>query len=254
MKAKEFVELWEKKLGLQHEEGWYKEDTKNRYSILLEQVPRDPDLKILDVGAGKGYLSLFLKKWCRCEVHALDLRSYDEWEVLKKEGIRVEECDVERERFPFENETFDCVVCSEVLEHLLHSPSHMLSEIRRVLRRGGVLVLSTPNAVRLEVRLKVLLGKELCHYRSFYASPPSDRHNKEYTLSEVRELLSEHGFRVERIFCRNTTSWRAIRSSPSRRLLVGLLLAATHLWPTFKELIFVKARKRTWSRRGEGVC
>jgi len=112
-------------------------------------------------------------------------------------------------------------------------------------RKGGVLILTTPNAVKLAVRLKVLLGKELCHYRSFYASPPPDRHHKEYTLSEVRELLLEHGFRVERIFCRNTTSWRGPSryASPGRRLLMDLLLAATHLWPTFKELIFARAEK-----------
>jgi len=247
-KPKEFIELWEKKLGLKYEEGWYKEDTKNRYSILMEQVPRDSNLKILDVGAGKGYLSLFLKKWCGCEVHALDLRSY-EWEVLKREGIRVEECDVERERFPFENGTFDYVVCSEVLEHLLHSPHHMLGEIHRVLKRDGALLLSTPNSVRLVVRLMVLFGKPLGDYRSFYCVPLYDRHNREWAMGEVKHLLEECGFAVERAFYRNTSSFRLPPLAPSapfwKRFLFRGLLVLSSLYPPWRELIFVKARKGT---------
>jgi len=47
---------------------------------------------------------------------------------------------------------------------------------------------------------------------------------------------------VGRIFCRNTTSEGhfQIFTSPGQRLLMDLLLAATHLWPTFKELIFAR--------------
>lgn len=43
---------------------------------------------------------------------------------------------------PFENEKFDNVLCTEVLEHL-HSPELAISEMRRVLKRGGILILST---------------------------------------------------------------------------------------------------------------
>lgn len=241
--AKEFVERWGRRMEMDEGERLaFHNDAKNRYATVLELVPSGAR-RILDVGAGSGLLSFLLGKWCHCEVEALDF-----FPVRRRwagEEVRVRRCDVERERFPFPDESFDCVVCSEVLEHLLHSPHHMLEESRRVLREGGVLILTTPNAVKLAVRLKVLLGKELCHYRSFYASPPPDRHHKEYTLSEVRELLLEHGFRVERIFCRNTTSWRGPSryASPGRRLLMDLLLAATHLWPTFKELIFARAEK-----------
>jgi len=51
MRAREFVELWGRKLGLKPEEGW-NEDTKTRYSLLLEEVSRSPRLLILDAGAG----------------------------------------------------------------------------------------------------------------------------------------------------------------------------------------------------------
>lgn len=43
---------------------------------------------------------------------------------------------------PFSDETFDIVLCSEVLEHL-HTPALAISEMRRVLRRGGLLLLTT---------------------------------------------------------------------------------------------------------------
>lgn len=51
-------------------------------------------------------------------------------------------CDV-NEPLPIESDSFDTVVCSDVLEHL-HSPTVALSEMSRVLRPGGKILLSVP--------------------------------------------------------------------------------------------------------------
>jgi SAM-dependent methyltransferase len=48
-------------------------------------------------------------------------------------------------RLPFGDEAFDLVLCAEVLEHM-HSPALALAEMRRVLKAGGRLLLTTPFA------------------------------------------------------------------------------------------------------------
>ncbi len=62
------------------------------------------------------------------------------------------------EPLPFPDESFDCVVLGEVLEHL-RFPAEAVAEARRVLRPGGVLLGSVPNAYRLKSRLRFLLGR-----------------------------------------------------------------------------------------------
>jgi SAM-dependent methyltransferase len=59
---------------------------------------------------------------------------------------------------PFDDESFDAVVVGEVLEHL-PDPAAVLTEAHRVLRAGGVLVGSVPNAFRLKNRLRFLAGR-----------------------------------------------------------------------------------------------
>ena len=54
---------------------------------------------------------------------------------------------------PFESETFDVVIISEVLEHLPY-PSATIEEIARILRRGGKIVGSVPNGKRLRNRIR----------------------------------------------------------------------------------------------------
>src|SRR5207302_6079645 len=93
---------------------------------------------------------------------------------------------------------FDAVLFCEVLEHLLEDPFRPLREIQRVLKRGGALILTTPNATRLENVARLLAGENI--YDPYSAYGPYGRHNREYTLKELRRLLTHAGFTVQTAF------------------------------------------------------
>ena len=54
---------------------------------------------------------------------------------------------------------FDCIVFSEVLEHLYESPIKILEELYRVIKPGGILLLTTPNVMKIENKIKFFLNK-----------------------------------------------------------------------------------------------
>lgn len=56
--------------------------------------------------------------------------------------------DFNEEILPFHNEAFDTIICSEVIEHL-ENPHQFLKQCHRVLKKGGKLILTTPNACGL---------------------------------------------------------------------------------------------------------
>jgi SAM-dependent methyltransferase len=86
---------------------------------------------------------------------------------------------------PFKAEAFDCVIISEVLEHL-GEDERALTEIARVLKPGGLLAASVPST--LPESLCWALSKE-------YRTSPGG-HIRIYRRGELREKLTRHGFRV----------------------------------------------------------
>lgn len=99
--AGEFIERWSRELELRPEEElFYHKDTKRRYRVILSLIPREGNLRILDVGTGPGFLAFLLKKWCGCEVYGLDVKILRR-KHLRSEGIGVRKCNVERDEFPF---------------------------------------------------------------------------------------------------------------------------------------------------------
>jgi SAM-dependent methyltransferase len=110
----------------------------------------------------------------------------------RSESLSLHRFDAERHRWPFADGHFDAVICMEILEHLSYSPAHMLHEANRVLRDGGGLVLTTPNALAAQLFARQLRGRSTGEPYSGYG--PTDRHNREYTRAEVAALLRSANF------------------------------------------------------------
>ncbi len=127
-------------------------------------------------------------------------------EELHFDFIRV---NVERDRFPFDDESFDVVLCCELIEHLAEDPMHMLAEINRVLKWDGRVIITTPNIVSGHSVQAMLRGQSpyvFGHYNRenlYYGL--GDRHNREYTPEEVKVVLESGGFEVLDLFTRD--SW-----------------------------------------------
>jgi len=124
-------------------------------------------------------------------------------------GREVFRCDVdlfdaERDRFPYPDNHFDCVLACEIIEHLARDPMHMLVEIRRVLIDGGALVLTTPNCASLGSVTRALHGYQSPQIFACYPHPDKAAgdgpHIREYTPFELNQTLTAAGFRTEVLF------------------------------------------------------
>ena len=147
----------------------------------------------------------------------------------------------ETERFPYPDGSFDLVTWCEVIEHLTENPVHTLAEIHRVLKPGGTLVLSTPNASRSDSIVNFLLGRNI--YDPYHLGAPlkGSRHSREYTLPELKGLLKGCGYTLDRAedidiyppVGRNRAAFRWLANHVIARLTDG----------HYKFHLFVRARK-----------
>jgi 2-polyprenyl-3-methyl-5-hydroxy-6-metoxy-1,4-benzoquinol methylase len=101
---------------------------------------------------------------------------------------------VEVDEFPFPDSHFDAVICGELIEHLPNGPFSMLHETNRVLRTGGLLILSTPNAVSFSSLLLQLKG--MGDESGFSAQGLYARHHRLYRFDELEDLFEGNGFQV----------------------------------------------------------
>ncbi len=109
--------------------------------------------------------------------------------------------DAEKDRFSYDDQYFSTVLCCELLEHLTEDPMHMMSEINRILKPGGHLVLTTPNIGSLRAIAAILEGYHPGFFPAYIRAPedgaePEARHNREYTPKEIVRLLLDSGFEV----------------------------------------------------------
>jgi len=115
-------------------------------------------------------------------------------EDFMKAGITFTKTDLEK-TFPYVDGMFDIVFAGEIIEHLADT-DNFISEIKRVLKKDGSLILTTPNVVSFGRRVNVLLGQNAFFEASFtYPEHPAG-HLRFFTFGLLRDFLALHGLRV----------------------------------------------------------
>jgi 2-polyprenyl-3-methyl-5-hydroxy-6-metoxy-1,4-benzoquinol methylase len=145
--------------------------------------------RVLDVGCSSGYLARPLVQQ-RCTVVGLE-RDADAAEEARAVCEDVLVGDVETMELPFEQGSFDVVLCGDLIEHL-RDPEAFLARARPLLREDGLLVLTTPNVANWAMRLGLLAGRWRYTERGIL-----DRtHTHLFTRSTLVEALERAGYRV----------------------------------------------------------
>jgi ubiquinone/menaquinone biosynthesis C-methylase UbiE len=174
-----------------------------RRAFLLEHVA--PGETVLDLGAGAGEFSAALRAAGATPI-AVDVAA----EALRRARARVPGLDARRwadgEPLPAEDTSADVVWAGEVIEHVV-DVAPWLSEVRRVLRPGGTLLLTTPDHGRARVLALALSARRFdAHFE-----PRSD-HVRFFSRRTLAALLDDLGFDVAQLRARRGTLLaRAVR-------------------------------------------
>jgi ubiquinone/menaquinone biosynthesis C-methylase UbiE len=132
----------ERLLGYFHEiekiHWWWE----GRRQILRQSIERKPEQKILDIGCGTGETLTFLENY----LERPDLYGVDNLpaaiDFAKKRGHK-NILKVDAQKLPFKDNTFDYVLFLDVIEHIKDDVA-ILSEAKRVLKKGGRIIITTP--------------------------------------------------------------------------------------------------------------
>ena len=169
---------------------------KMRYSILHPYLAAG---KVLDIGVYPGLFTYVIKQ-LGADIEAADLEPERIPGEIRK-FLKIHQVDIEAGEIHLGNSSYDAILCLAILEHLLFNPLAVLRRLKGLLKPGGRLFVQTPNLGYWRCRLDVLLGK------SFDESPYAaysrletlghPGHIRVYTMSEVKEILTKCGFKIE---------------------------------------------------------
>lgn len=164
------------------------------FALLASQTPG----RLLDAPAGEGAFALQARER-GYEVVCGDICP----SRFRVKDMKCQYVDL-NQSWGFESGWFDCVVSVEAIEHL-ENPWHLLREASRVLKPGGILILTTPNILSIRSRLSYLLYGYPNYFHYMIAQ---DLHTKQELpldhinpigFLELRHILARNGFYIEHI-------------------------------------------------------
>lgn len=165
--------------------------------------------RLLDIGCGDGAVTMALKQAMGAEeAYGIDIAPQAVAAAMEK-GVRAFQIDIEGNELPFADEYLDIVYCGEIVEHVFDT-DHLFEEVGRVLKPGGLCILTTPNLAGWPNRFALLLGFQP------FPTAVSPRHEglgklllaeeegqwghiRVFTLRALTQLVGLYGFSIVRI-------------------------------------------------------
>lgn len=185
-------------------------DHRNRYKNDLELINEYfKQGKMLEIGANPYHITFCLKQM-EYDITGVDINPNLFQKFIDHYDLVIKKADIEKEKLPFNENSFDFIIFNEVFEHLRINPIFTLQEINRVLKPGGILFLTTPNLYAIHKVLMFNLGKSFNDaYDEFNKLNVYGYmgHIREYSVSEVRKFLEKSGFKIKKIIYRNDYSF-----------------------------------------------
>lgn len=184
------------------------ERLRERGRLTYEWIPEGVE-RLLDLGCAAGHDTAWFSRKAKA-AFGLDY-SESAVEEARRSYPHIEFIRGSSASLPFEDNYFDAVTFIEVLEHLPDQDElPTVREIHRVLKPGGILILSTPHRGLfyfldpLDAKFKFLrLGKALYGTEKYDRAYPGCygglKGHKHYTLDEIKKLLDE-GFQIDRVY------------------------------------------------------
>ncbi|MBA2686165.1 MAG: methyltransferase domain-containing protein [Gemmatimonadaceae bacterium] len=152
--------------------------------------------KALDVGCGDG-----ARYGARVHASGVEIHGVDISEVAvasaRERGIDARVASL-ADPLPHPDASFDVVICLEVLEHLVN-PAIVTREIARVLKPGGLALLSVPNSAFWTTRVELMFTGHFNPRGSPVtqrAFPWRDPHLRFFTFTSIEAMLAEGGLRT----------------------------------------------------------
>lgn len=165
-----------------------------RFAILcqlVEQLGANEKTKLLDIGPT--YTSKMFHEHFKCQVDSFGFDDDQETSFGKNYRFDLNDAYSE-ETWRKDVGGYDIIVIAEVIEHLYTAPVQVLAYLKTLLKPGGSIVLQTPNALGLKMRLQLLFGKH--PYEQISERRGSPNHYRESTLAEMVSYAKAAGLEV----------------------------------------------------------
>lgn len=155
---------------------------------------------VLSVGAGRAFVECAL-----AAKHAMAVTVFDFPEMLASDqyaafGFNVEAGDFLSDAIDRVSGRYDLVLFCEIVEHIPLDPVEQFAKLKRFLKPGGKLLVTTPNAASASRCMQLLAGRNVNQPAAALFSPVSAEnaavHRREYVMAELAEAMRKAGLAV----------------------------------------------------------
>lgn len=190
----------------------YKKAEAMNYGNIFRLLEKNHDAKVLDLGCDDGAVSLKIAETIgTANIDGVEIVE-EKAKIAKRNGVIVKSFDLNG-KFDFTDDSFDCIVANQVIEHLYNSDG-FLSEIYRVLKLGGYAIISTENASSwCNIFASIMgwqifsltnfsnkkrgIGNPLALLKDIEAQNCFWNHVRVYNFKGLKDYLETFGFKVE---------------------------------------------------------